>query len=310
MTLYIHTALSDQLRTIIREQLTDNQTVLFRDELAADDRRAAFGRADIVMGNVPPAWLTAGLPALRWWQLDSAGFEQYRASWLRCAVTNMGDAYAWPCAETTVAGLLALCRQVPELVRQQARQHWVGHALRPRMTLLGHKHVVILGMGTIGQAVAGILTGFRCPVRFMARTNPAADIHGVEELKTALADADIVVNTLPGTAAGFFSAELIGAMRPGSLFANIGRGNTVDEPALLAALQSGAIGGAVLDVTATEPVPADSPLWILPNVLLTQHTGGGTADEEQTKVRVFLDNLTRFRAGDPLQNRVDLMAGY
>jgi glyoxylate/hydroxypyruvate reductase len=310
MTLYIHTPLPDQLRATIRQQLTDNQLALFRDELPADERRAAFGQADIVMGNVPSAWFSEATPKLRWWQLDSAGFEQYRAVSLACPVTNMGDAYAWPCAETMVAGLLALSRQLPELVRQQAQSTWVGAVLRSRMTGLGHKRVVILGMGTIGRAVAGMLSGFRCTVRFMARTNPDADLHTVDDLKTALAETDIVVNTLPGTAVGFFSAELIGAMRPGSVFANVGRGNTVDEPALIDALRRGAIGGAVLDVTATEPLPADSPLWTLPTVLLTQHTGGGTADENQARVSVFLNNLARFQAGEPLQNQVDLRAGY
>ncbi len=310
ITLYIHTSFSNAVRADLRRQLPANLSVLWRDDLPATDRQAAFRQAQVVLGNVPPDWFLEPLPQLRWWQLDSAGFERYQAVALACPVTNMGDAYAWPCAETTVAGLLALYRQIPELVRQQTRQHWLGHALRPKMSLLGGKRVVILGMGTIGQAVAEMLSGFRCSVQFMARTNPDAQLHTVDELKTALTETDIVVNTLPGTATGFFSADLIRAMRPGSVFANIGRGNTVDEPALLDALQRSAIGGAVLDVTAIEPVPADSPLWILPTVLLTQHTGGGTADEEQVKAQIFLDNLARFQAGESLKNQINLESGY
>ncbi len=310
IALYIHANFSDKVRAKLRKQLPTDVTVSFRAELPVGECQAAFLAADVVFGNVPPDWFSEPLSNLRWWQLDSAGFERYQAVKLNCPVTNVGDAYAWPCAETMVAGLLALCRQVPELVRHQARQHWIGHALRPRMTLLGQKRVVVLGMGTIAQAIAEMLTGFRCSVQFMARTNPAAQIHSVEELKLALAQTDIVINTLPGTAIGFFSADLIRAMRPGSLFANIGRGSTVDEVALLDALQRGAIGGAVLDVTTLEPLPTESPLWILPNVLLTQHTGGGSTDEEQTQTAVFLHNLTRFLAGEPLQNQINLQAGY
>ena len=90
----------------------------------------------------------------------------------------------------------------------------------------------------------------------------------------ALPQTDIVINCLPGSAEGFFSADLVAAMAPDSIYASVGRCNTTDEPALIAALEAGHLGGAVLDVTAIEPLPTDNPLWALPNVLLTQHTGG------------------------------------
>jgi glyoxylate/hydroxypyruvate reductase A len=99
-------------------------------------------------------------------------------------------------------------------------------------------------------------------------------------------------------------------MPPGSLYASVGRGNTTDEPALIAALQAGRLGGAVLDVTATEPLPPDSPLWTLPNVLLTQHTGGGQPFEDEGKVEILLRNLQHLRRGEPLENLVDLTRGY
>ena len=99
-------------------------------------------------------------------------------------------------------------------------------------------------------------------------------------------------------------------MKPGSVFANVGRGNTVDEAALTAALQRGHLAGAVLDVTATEPLPADSLLWTLPNVILTQHTAGGQPHEDRGKVDQFLRNLTRFQASKPLENAVTLSRGY
>lgn len=99
-------------------------------------------------------------------------------------------------------------------------------------------------------------------------------------------------------------------MRPGSLYASVGRGTTTDKPALIAALQTGQLGGAVLDVTANEPLPTDSPLWTLPNVLLTQHTGWGHPDDEMGKVTMLLRNLDHWQAGRPIENQVDLQRGY
>ncbi len=99
-------------------------------------------------------------------------------------------------------------------------------------------------------------------------------------------------------------------MKPESLYANVGRGSTTDEPALIQALQSGQLGGAVLDVTATEPLPTDNPLWQLPNVLLTQHTGGGQPDEDAGKVGQFIRNLRHYLANEPLENKIELGRGY
>ncbi|WP_332367803.1 NAD(P)-dependent oxidoreductase [Spirosoma telluris] len=165
------------------------------------------------------------------------------------------------------------------------------------------------GTGTIGQSVRQMLSGFNCELYMLARTDPHADLHSADELKALLPKIDIVVNCLPGTATGFYSADLIEAMQPGSLYANVGRGSTTDEPALIKALQSGHLGGAVLDVTATEPLPTDNPLWTLPNVLLTQHTGGGQPNEDAGKVTQFLRNLTLFQAGEPIENVVELGRG-
>jgi phosphoglycerate dehydrogenase-like enzyme len=223
----------------------------------------------------------------------------------------MGDFFAWPCAETMVAGLLALYRHIPELAVLQAQGKWVGGAfVRNRAQLLRGRRVVILGAGAIGRAVRQQLTGFDCAVQLLARTDPQAQLHSKEELQQALPTTDIVVNCLPGSAQDFFSAELVAAMQPGSIYASVGRGNTTDEPALIAALQAGQLGGAVLDVTATEPLPADNPLWRLPNVLLTQHTGGGQPLEDEAKADMLLHNLERFRNDQPLDNLVELHRGY
>jgi glyoxylate/hydroxypyruvate reductase A len=209
-----------------------------------------------------------------------------------------------------VAGLLALYRCLPELVRLQAAQQWVGAEVRGRQGLLRGKRVIILGAGAIGQAVAQQLSGFGCVVQLLARTDPQAQLHTKEELAAALPQTDIVVNCLPGSAEAFFSPDLVAVMRPGSIYASVGRGNTTDEPALIAALQAGHLGGAVLDVTATEPLPPGHPLWTLPQVLLTQHTGGGQPGEAEGKIDQLMRNLKRLQAGQPLENLVTLAQGY
>jgi glyoxylate/hydroxypyruvate reductase A len=192
----------------------------------------------------------------------------------------------------------------------QAKQQWVGTEVRGRQGLLRGKRVIILGAGTIGQAVREQLSGFGCAVQLLARTDPQAQLHSAEELAAALPETDVVVNCLPGSADKFFSADLVAAMRPDSIYASVGRGNTTDEPALIAALQAGRLGGAVLDVTATEPIAPGHALWTLPNVLLTQHTGGGQPREAEGKIDQLVRNLARLHAGQPLENAVDLAAGY
>ena len=295
----------------LQQQLPGAVTVVLRDELPTTEQRPAFQTAEIVLGNPPPVWFAEALPNLRFWQIDSSGFERYHGVHLKIPVANMGDFFAWPCAETMVAGLLALYRHIPELAVLQAEEKWVGGAfVRNRAQLLRGRRVVVLGAGAIARALRQQLSGFECHVQLLARTDPQAQLHSQEALLAALPGTDIVVNCLPGSAEGFFSADLVAAMRPGSIYASVGRGNTTDEPALMAALQAGHIGGAVLDVTATEPLPPNHLLWTLPNVLLTQHTGGGQPFEDEGKVDQLLRNLHHLERGEPLENLVELSRGY
>lgn len=311
MKIFVYTALDEAARQYLKQQLPADAEVTFNADLPAEQAQNTLQSADVLFGNPPPAWLTAGpLPQLKFWQIDSAGFDRYKGVRLDAPVANMGDFFAWACAETMVAGLLALYRRLPELVLLQEKQQWVGAEVRGRQGLLRGKRVVILGAGTIGQAVREQLSGFGCAVRFLARRDPQAQLHSKEELTAALPETDVVVNCLPGSADGFFSAELVAALRPDAIYASVGRGNTTDEPALIAALQAGRLGGAVLDVTATEPIPAGHPLWALPNVLLTQHTGGGQPREVEGKIDQLVRNLAHLRAGQPLENLVQLAEGY
>ena len=312
MHLFVYSPLSASARAYLQQQLPAEVEATFSQDLVPEDQFPAFQEAEVLLGNPPPTWLAAGpSPRLRFWQIDSAGFERYRHLRLALPVANMGDFFAWPCAETIVGGLLALYRHLSELAVLQAERKWVGGAyVRNRADLLRGKRVVVLGAGAIALALRQQLSGFECLVQLLARTHPGAQLHSKADLQAVLPDTDIVINTLPGSAEGFFSAELLAAMRPGSIYASVGRGNTTDEPALIAALQAGRLGGAVLDVTAIEPLPADNPLWTLPHVLLTQHTGGGQHREDECKADMLLRNLENLRNSQPLENLVDLSRGY
>lgn len=311
MHIYIHTSLAAPLRQGLLDGISKKHSVLFREDDDTDTQASEkFKQAQWVLGNVPAGWLEQPNEILEFWQLDSAGFAQYKHLRLSAKAANMGDWFARPCAETIVGGLMALVRGIDALTLLKQNKQWVGHTMRPHLGLLDRRHVVVLGGGTIGKATRAILEGFRCQVKTLARTSPEAELYTREELLAELPSVDILVNTLPGTADQFVDREVIAAMKPGSVYANVGRGNTTDEAALIEALESGHLSGAVLDVTDQEPLPTDSPLWTLPNVILTQHTGGGQADEDVGKVALFLRNVRNLETGDALESEIDLARGY
>jgi phosphoglycerate dehydrogenase-like enzyme len=302
--------------------LTDAQAARLRDICGADrlhvrggfsDEAAlepAFAGCEVVFGNPPPAWLPES-EALRWVQLDSVGFGEYRGlDWpalgRRVTVTNLAGFFAEPVAETALAGILALARGVDRLVRLQSEREWVGDPLRAELRLLAGAEVVLFGYGAINRRLAELLTPFGCSIVSFARDWTA------ERLDAALSTADMVVTTVPETDAtvGVFDAARLSLLKPSALFVNLGRGSVVDEDALSARLGDGRLGGAVIDVTMREPLPPEHPLWACPNTILTQHTGGGTADEVDRKIEVFTDNLASYRAGSPLMGVVDFEKGY
>ena len=311
MKAFIYSELPADVQQQLTRSVRADVELTYRTALPAGQQQAAFKRAEAVLGNPPAEWFTGGGPPnLRLWQLDSAGFDRYQGLHVAGVVANMGDFFAWPCAETMVAGLLAHYRALPELVRLQDQGHWAGSAMRAHTGLLRRKRVIILGAGAIGLAVRQQLLGFECAVQLLARTDPAASLHSREQLRAALPATDIVVNCLPGSVTNFFGEAEFAAMPSGSLYASVGRGNTTDETALLAVLEQGHLAGAVLDVTATEPLPPAHPFWAMPQVLLTQHTGGGQPFEALGKAQQFLRNLGHLQASEPLENVVELSRGY
>jgi glyoxylate/hydroxypyruvate reductase len=312
MIVYCHSKFDASLRNQLREAVSQDHTVQFASELNASEAEAAFRKADYILGNPPIKWFSSPTEQLKFWQLDSAGFDQYAMVSLDASVkvANMGDWFARPCAETIVGGILALYRGLDTLTLLKQRKEWVGTPLRASLRIMYRQNVIVLGAGTIGKAVKAILDGLGCQTQMMARTAPEASIHTFEELLAQLTHTDLLINTLPGTATHLVNADVFAAMKPGSVYASVGRGSTTDENALISALESEHLGGAVLDVTEIEPLAETSSLWGLPNVILTQHTGGGHANEHIGKVDLFLNNIFALENGGAIADEVVLAKGY
>jgi len=274
----------------------------------------------LVVWSLPPAVLAAA-PRLRWLQTGGAGVEGFPLAELAArgiVVTNARGVHGPNMAEHALAMMLAFARGLPRLLRAQAAHRWRDEATHREVFELGGQTLLLVGLGEIASALA--LRAQALGLRVLAvrrrpeRSAPpgVAEVLPLAELAAALGQADHVVLTLPATAGtrGLFGAAEFAAMRRGAYFYNLGRGATVDTAALVAALERDHLGGAGLDVVDPEPLPADSPLWDLPNVLITAHTAGATPRYWDRGLALIETNLDRFLRGEPLRNVVDLGAGY
>lgn len=266
--------------------------------------------------NLPTRDVEAVLEAggdLRWWSILYAGVNGWPLASLAqrgILLSNGAGLHAVPIAEYVTLGLLALAKRYPDLVRAQDRREWVD--LGSAQELLG-KEVLIYGYGLIGREIAQRLRSFGMKITGIRR-HPGEEpgVVGVEGWRDRLGETDCLILSAPLTDA---TRALVGegelkAMKSTAWLVNIARGQLVDENALVASLGSGEIAGAYLDVTVTEPLPADSPLWGAPNLILTPHHSSSTTELERRAVALFRDNLERFRSGRPLRNLVDFEAGY
>ena len=293
-----------------------------RDAEAEARWRALLDRAEVLFG-VPGdsaeglAEVVNGLPRLRWVHATSAGAgEQVRKAELsadaleRVTITTSSGVHAVPLAEFAVLGLLAVAKELPRLVEDQRARAW-PEIRRPLRELSGQT-LFLVGLGEIGREVArlGKALGMRT-VGFRRTQGPPPEwvdeVHGPERLTELAGRADAMVVSLPMTeqTAGLIDRATIERLPASCIFVNVGRGGVVDEPALIDALRDRRIAGAVLDVFATEPLPADSPLWTLPNVLVTPHAAALSARENERITELFSDNLRRYLDGRPLRNVVE-----
>jgi len=270
--------------------------------------------ADVAFGQ-PDAEAVQQSPKVRWVHLDSAGYERFDPlkgvlGERGVRLSNSSSVYDEPCAQHALALLLSLARRLPGALDAQRGDHsWPMMGLRAESYLLTGQTVLLLGYGAIARRLVELLAPFGMTVIAVRRT-PAGDepvkVIAEAELNDYLGRADHVVSILPGNASTrrYVNAERLAAMKPGATFYNIGRGTTVDQEALLAALQAGHLAAAALDVTDPEPLPPSHPLWTAPNCYLTPHTAGGHIGEKERLVRHFLDNLTRLLSGDELADRI------
>jgi phosphoglycerate dehydrogenase-like enzyme len=276
----------------------------------------ALRAADIAFGQPDPADCVAGT-RLRWVEVTTAGYTRYDTPVFReqlrargAAFTNASGVFAEPCAQHVLGMMLALSRQLLPSHRDQLTDHaWHFFERRRDSRLLGGQTVLMLGFGAIGRRLVELLAPFGMKlyaVRRQTRSEPGVHIVPEEELTRVLPLADHVVNILAlnDSTQNFINARRLGWFKPGANFYNVGRGPTVDQRALLEALQSGRLGAAYLDVFATEPLPPHDPLWTAPNCYVTPHTAGGRGDQDEAIVRHFLGNLAAFERGAPLTDRV------
>lgn len=288
--------------------------------LAAGGADPLLAEADVAFGQ-PDAEACRGLARLKWIALTSAGYTRYdneetkEALRARDAVlTNASSVFAEPCAQHALAMMLALSRQLPaSLAEQLGERGWKYFEHRAGSRLLNGQTVLLLSYGAIAKRLVELLAPFG--MRFYALRRRAYSERGVhvipeEKLSAVLPLADHIVNVLPENEAtqNYVNARRLALVKPGAYFYNIGRGSTVDEGALAEALESGRLGGAYLDVFATEPLPSSSPLWTTKNCWLTPHTAGGRSDQDEALAELFLANLERFTVGERAGMR-DLVVG-
>lgn len=287
-----------------------------------DAKEAAFDEAEVLLlGGVPASVLehiVERAPRLRWIHSASAGVDRIATAAVRdrgLTVTNARGVFSRPIAEYVVMMSLAVARRLPQLLELQRERTW--QPLRGRE--LSELTVGIVGYGSIGLEVARLLAPFGCRI-LATRRRPErgagddvpVELLRLDRLDDLLVASDIVVVAAPLTeeTAGLIGAEQLSRMREDAWLINIARGRLIDELALRRALEAGWIGGAVLDVFAEEPLPSDSPLYRTPNLVITPHTSWASSRVIERTVDLFVDNLRRDGAGQPLRNVVDLDVGY
>ncbi len=273
--------------------------------------------ADIAFGQPDPEAL-AHAHELKWLQISSSSITRYDnpdfRAWITAhgiVVCNSASVYAEACAEHALAFMLAQSRLLPQsLATRAAGGSDLWHRLRGASVPLRGQTVLIVGFGAIGKRLCELLNPFDMDVRAVRRTargDESVPVITIDRLHLAFAQrVDHVINILPDSAETrrFFDAARFEAMNAGTVFYNIGRGSTVDQPALVQALRAGRLKAAWLDVTDPEPLPDRHPLLLEPNCFVTPHVAGGHHNESVTLVRHFPTNLDRFTRGEPLLDRV------
>lgn len=328
--------LTSEQRHLLEQAAADAEIVDRHCRSQAEMVEAAEGGCDVYFGFRVPDDLMRRAPDLKWVQLLSAGADHILRGLLgeraSVAVTTASGIHSTPIAEYTIGSMLAWAHGFHITMRAQMRHEWKRNSqFMDSVDSMRGKTLGIIGYGSIGRETGRIAQALGMTVLALKRNpndrgdsgwNPPgvgdpegaipARWYGPEERESVLRDSDFITVTLPMTpqTQRFISAREIAVMRPGAYIVNIGRGEVIDQDALIEALREKRIGGAGLDVFAREPLEADSPLWDLENVILTPHMSGAFKDYNSACCELFAANLRRYRAGQPLYNFVDRALGY
>jgi phosphoglycerate dehydrogenase-like enzyme len=253
---------------------------------------------------------------LRWIHWTGAGVDAVLFPELvesDVVLTNARGTYDRAMAEYVLGLILCFAKRFPETTLYQAERRW-QHRLSELVT---GSRALVVGVGSIGREIARLLSSAGLHVEGVGRSARASDadfatVHARENLDAALVEADYVVIIVPLTddTRGLFGAAELRAMKPTARLINVARGAVLDEAALVEALRNGRIAGAALDVTSVEPLPDASPLWSMPNVIISPHMSGDFIGYPDVLVSAFIDNFRRFRAGEPFSNVVDKASGF
>jgi glyoxylate/hydroxypyruvate reductase len=324
-------AVSPRLRVIYEPELmappryhADHYNVIQRTPEQEARWRELLGQADIQFDLDPTHRedLPDLAPQLRWLQCSSAGIGQFirRAGYDKrlpnTVFTTGSGVHARPLADFCLMSMLVFAKGLNRIIDNQRRKHWERYA----GSELGGRTLGIVGVGKIGIEVARLARAMDMKVLGVKRTiagiYPAAlhldELYAPEDLGEVLRRAEYLVLITPHTdeTERLIGANELALLPKGAVLINIGRGALVDEPAMIAALQSGQLSGAALDVFDTEPLPPESPLWDMPNVLVSPHSGSTSDHENERLTDLFCENLRRFLAGEQLLNVLNLETLY
>jgi phosphoglycerate dehydrogenase-like enzyme len=276
--------------------------------------------ADAAIGRLCSAQLLSEAKQLQWIQWPAAGVERCVQQPLlherHLLLTNLQRTMAGSMAEHVLGMMLVLSRHLDWFLRQQQQAHWAGDDA-PQLVDLEGKTVLVVGLGGIGTEVARRAHAFGMRVtatRASDRSGPdfVSYVGLPDELGKLAKDADFIVNCAPLTpqTTGIFNQTFFAGLKPGAIFISVARGQSTITGDLVAALNSGKLGGAGLDVVDPEPLPADSPLWRAPNVIITPHVSANSPLADELRNQVIVENLRRYVAGEPMLSVVDIERGY
>ena len=309
MNIYIACELNNLEKKIIKNNLKKHN--LYFSNLTfkkiADNN---FLKCEIVFGNIPPDWVKQS-SKIRWLQLESTGFAEYsevKKNFLNkdVIITNLKSFFAHQVAQTVMAGIFSFYRGLDIFTLLKKEKKWIGDPIRAKLEILNDKNILFFGKGSINQEIAKYIKLFNCKYSFIDSNSNKSFF--TKKLKKA----EIVICALPGTTKTkmLFNEKMINSLSKQTILVNVGRGNLINEKHLIKKLKNNVIKGAILDVTAEEPLRKNNPLWSCPNLILTQHTGGGYKDEIMDKVNFFLDNFQRYLKKSKVLNKINPMKGY